>query len=161
MRHGVPPPDTRLTEMEQQTRVAMTASLKVSFGRKSQEWTAAKLAALPHQTIQFTDPERRNVVTYSGVPLIALLVEVGVPQKLRGKDLRLYVVAEGRGGYKAAYSLGEISPEVHDGWVILADTADGKPLGGDSGPVELIPSGDRSQARWIRGVDSIRVIAAD
>jgi hypothetical protein len=161
MRHGVPPPDTRLTEMEQQTRVAMSASLKVSFGRKSQEWTAAKLAALPHQTIQFTDSGRRNVVTYSGVPLIALLVEVGVPQKLRGKDFRLYVVAEGRDGNKAVYSLGEISPEVNDGWVILADSADGKPLGDDKGPIELIPSSDRSPARWIRGVNSVRVFTAD
>jgi hypothetical protein len=160
-RHGLPPPDTRRTKLEEETRVAMTATVKIAFGKKSQEWTAAKLAPLPHQTIQFTDPDRRNVVTYSGVPLIALLVEVGVPQKLKGKDLRLYVVAEGRDGYKAVYSLGEISPEVHDGWVILADSADGKPIGGDNGPVELIPSGDRSPARWIRGVDSIRVIAAD
>jgi hypothetical protein len=161
MRHGVPPPDTRLTKMEEETRVAMASPVKIAFGKKSQQWTAAKLAELPHESIQFTDPERRNVVTYSGVPLIALLVEVGVPQRPKGKDLRLVVVAEARDGNKVVYSLGEVSPEVHDGSVLLADSADGKPIGEESGPIELICSGDRSPARWIRGVASIRVVAAD
>ena len=161
MKHGVPPPDTRLTQMEEQTRVAMTASLKISFGRKSQQWTPAKLAALPHESIQFTDSDRRNVVTYSGVPLMALLVEVGVPQRPKGKDLRLVVVAESGDGNKVAYSLGEISPEVHDGSVLLVDSANGKPLGIESGPIELICSGDRSPVRWIRSLTSVRVISAD
>ena len=60
---------------------------------------------------------------------MALLVELGVPQKLKGKDFRLYVVAEGRDGNKVVYSLGEISPDVHEGMVLLADSVDGKPLG--------------------------------
>jgi len=162
MRHGVPPPDTRLTQMEGETRLAaMRSPLKIAFGRKSQQWTAANLAGLPNETVQFTDPERRNVIRYSGVPLMALLVELGVPQRPKGKDLRLYVVAEARDGYKVVFSLGEVSPEVHDGSVLLADSADGKPLGDDGGPIELVCSGDRSPARWIRDVASIRVIAAD
>ena len=98
--------------------------------------------------------------TYSGVPLMALLVELGVPQKLKGKDFRLYVVAEGRDGNKVVYSLGEISPEVHEGSVLLADSVDGKPLS-DNGPIELISSGERRPARWVRNVTSIKVQAAD
>ena len=90
--------------------------------------------------------------TYSGVPLMALLVELGVPQKLKGKDFRLYVVAEGRDGNKVVYSLGEISPDIHDGSVLLVDSVDGKPLADNSGPIELICSGERRPARWVQGV---------
>jgi Oxidoreductase molybdopterin binding domain len=164
--NGVPlrppgPPDTSITRQQaDQGRDAMIAPLKISFGKKSQEWTAPKLAALPHETMQVMDARTQQTATFSGVPLMALLVEVGVPQRPKGNDFRLYVVAEGRDGYKAVYSLGEVSPDVHDGSVLLADSLDGKPLA-DAGPIELICSGERRPARWIRGVVSIRVMKAD
>ncbi len=155
------PPDTSLTrQLADQGRDAMVTPLKISYGKKSEEWTAPKLAQLPHETIQVTNERTRAPESYSGVPLMALLVEVGVPQKLKGKDFRLYVVAEGRDGYKVVYSLGEVSPDVHDGSVLLADSVDGRPLAGD-GPVELVISGERRPARWVRGVVSIKVQAAD
>ncbi len=155
------PPDTTITRIQADLgRDAMNAQLKISYGRKSGEWTAAKLAPLPHETIQATTAGSQTATAYSGVPLMALLVEVGVPQKLKGKDLRLYVVAEGRDGSKVVYSLGEVSPDVHDGSVLLVDSVDGKPLG-DDGPIELISSGERRPARWVRGVVSIKVQAAD
>ena len=162
MRHGPPPPDTRLTKMEGENHVAgMTASsLKITFGRKSQEWTAEKIATLPHETMQVMDARNQAQQTYSGVPLIALLMEVGVPQRLKGKDLRLYVVAEGRDGNKVVYSLGEVSPDEHEGEVLLVDSVDGRPLGGN-GPIVLISSGERRDSRWVRGVVSIKVKSAD
>jgi hypothetical protein len=151
---------TRTRQQADQNRDDMVAPLKISFGKKSAEWTAPKLAQLPHETIQTTNERTQAQETYSGVPLMALLVELGVPQKLKGKDFRLYVVAEGRDGNKVVYSLGEISPEVHDGSVLLADSVDGKPLS-DNGPIELICSGEHRPARWVRGVTSIKVQAAD
>jgi len=164
--NGIPlrppgPPDTTLTRQQaDQGRDAMLTPLKISFGRKSQEWTAQKLAALPHETMQVVDAQSRAEQTFSGVPLIALLVEVGVPLKLKGKDFRLYLVAEGRDGTKVVYSLGEVSPDEHEGEVLLADSLDGKPLT-DNGPIELVSSGERRDSRWVRGVVSIRVQAAD
>lgn len=149
---------TRTRQQADQGRDAMEVPLKISYGKKSAEWTAPKLAHLPHETIQTSN--ERSQETYSGVPLMALLVELGVPQKLKGKDFRLYVVAEGRDGNKVVYSLGEISPDVHEGSVLLADSVDGKPLG-DGGPIALICSGERRPARWVRGVVSIKVQAAD
>jgi len=139
---------------------SMVIPLKISYGKKSQEWTAQKLAALPHETLQVADARNQAQMTFSGVPLMALLVELGVPQKLKGKDLRLYVVAEGRDGNKVVYSLGEVSPDLHDGSVLLVDSVDGKPLA-DNGPIELISSGERRDSRWVRGVVSIKVQAAD
>jgi hypothetical protein len=155
-----PPPNTTLTrQQEDQARDAMLAPLKIRFGKKSQEWTAQKLSSLPHESLQIMDAKNQSK-TFSGVPLMALLVELGVPQKLKGKDLRLYALVEGRDGYKVVYSLGEISPDVHDGTVLLVDSVDGKPLQ-DSGPIQLISSGERRESRWVRGVVSIRVQAAD
>jgi hypothetical protein len=139
---------------------SMVIPLKISYGKKSQEWTAQKLAPLPHETLQVADARNQAQMTFSGVPLMALLVELGVPQKLKGKDLRLYVVAEGRDGNKVVYSLGEVSPDLHDGSVLLVDSVDGKPLA-DNGPIELISSGERRDSRWVRGVVSIKVQAAD
>lgn len=162
---GVPlrppqPLDTTLSRRQaDQGRDAMIAPLKISFGKKSQEWTATKLADLPHETLRAIDEKTQANETYSGVPLMALLVELGVPQKPKGNDFRLYVVAEGRDGAKAVYSLGEVSPDVHDGSVLLADSVDGKPL--EDGPIELICSGERRPSRWIHGVVSIRVMKAD
>jgi hypothetical protein len=155
-----PPPDTTLTRQQaDQGRESMIAPLKVSFGKKSQEWTAEKLATLPHESMQVPDA-RSQTQTFSGVPLIALLVEVGVPQKLKGKDLKLYLVAEGRDGTKVVYSLAEVSPEEHEGEVLLVDSVDGKPLA-KNGPIALISSSERRDSRWVRGVVSIRVLSAD
>lgn len=155
------PPDTRLARQQaDQGRDAMESSLKISYGKKSAEWTAPKLAQLPHESIQTLNEHTQAQVTYSGVPLMALLVELGVPQKLKGRDFRLYVVAEGRDGYKVVYSLGEVSPDVHVGSVLLVDSVNGKPLA-DNGPLELVCSGERRAARWVRGVTSINVKAAD
>lgn len=155
------PPDTSLTRIQaDQGHDATVTPLKISYGKKSEEWTAAKLAELPHETFQAPNERTQAQDTYSGVPLMALLVELGVPQKLKGKDFRLYVVAEGRDGHKVVYSLGEVSPDVHDGLVLLADSVDGKSLDND-GPIELVSSGERRPVRWVRGVVSIKVQAAD
>jgi hypothetical protein len=151
---------TRTRQQADQGRDEMVAPLKISYGKKSAEWTAPKLAQLPHETIQATNEHTQAQEIYSGVPLMALLVELGVPQKLKGKDFRLYLVAEGRDGNKIVYSLGEVSPDVHDGSVLLADSVDGKPLA-DNGPIELVCSGEHRTVRWVRGVTSIKVQAAD
>lgn len=155
------PPDTSLTRIQADLgRDSMITPLKITYGKKSAEWTAPKLAQLPHETMQATNERTQAQETYAGVPLMALLVELGVPQKPKGKDFRLYLVAEGRDGYKVVYSLGEVSPDVHDGSVLLVDSVDGKPLT-DNGPIELICSGERRPARWVRGVVSIKVQTAD
>jgi hypothetical protein len=79
--------------------------------------------------------------------------------KPKGKDFRLYVIAEGSDGYKVVYSLGEVSPDVHDGSVLLADSVDGKPM--SDGSIALICSGEKRPARWVHNVISIRVQEAN
>jgi hypothetical protein len=78
--------------------MAAIGPLKVTFGKKSAEWTPATLAALPHTTITVFNEHAKVNQTYSGVVLMDLLTRLGVPDKPHGKDLRLYLVAEGATG---------------------------------------------------------------
>ena len=130
--------------------------LKVTFGDKSAEWPVEKLAALPHQTIKLYNDHAKADQTFAGVPLIELLKPLGVAERPKGKDFELYLVAEGSDGYKVVYSIGEVTPDVHHGTVLVADAMDGKPLA-TNGPVQLVASDENRPARWVRNLVAIRV----
>lgn len=134
--------------------------LKITFGDKSATWTMAALAALPHVTVSVYNEHAKASETYSGVPLIALLAPLGMSEHPRGKDLRLYVVAEGADLYEVVYSSGEITPEENNSTVIVADLENGKPLT-DDGPLKLIGSNEKRPARWVRNLVAIKVFAAE
>jgi hypothetical protein len=135
-------------------------TLKIAFGDKSATWTVATLAGLPHVTVTVHNEHTKADEIYTGVPLIALLAPLGVNDKPRGKDLRLYMVAEGSDGYEVVYSSGEITPDVSSSTVIVADTENGKALAGD-GPMKLIATGEKRPARWVRSLVAIKVFAAE
>ncbi len=137
-----------------------TGPLKIAFGAKSAEWTPAALAALPHTTLTLYNMHSKSCQTYSGVPLMELLTKLGVPGKQHGKDLQLYLVAEGSDGYKAVYSLAEVNPDLHDGAVIVADTLDGKPLP-EGEQFQLVAKGEKRPARWVRALVAVKVLTAD
>jgi hypothetical protein len=156
----VPGPDTTQVQQELAREKAAAGPLKITFGKKSAEWTPTTLAALPRKTITVYNEHAKVSQTYSGVELIDLLKPLGVPEKPHGKDLRLYLVAEGSDGYQVVYSLGEVSPDVHDATVIVADTQDGKPIA-DDGPLKLVATGEKRPARWVRNLVAIRVRTAE
>jgi len=134
--------------------------LKITFGDKSAEWTPATLAPLPHTTVTVYNEHIKASQTYSGVPLIDLLKPLGVPDKPHGKEFRLYLVAEGSDGYQVVYALGEVAPDVHDATVMVADTLDSKPIA-ESGPLQLVATGEKRPARWVRNLVAIRVLTAE
>ena len=134
--------------------------LKITYGDQSAEWTAATLAALPHTKVTVYNEHAKATQTYSGVPVIDLLTKLGVPDKPRGKQFRIYLVAVGSDGYEVVYSLGEICPDVHDATVLVADSEDGQPIAGD-GPLKMIATGEKRPARWVRNLVAIRVLTAD
>jgi DMSO/TMAO reductase YedYZ molybdopterin-dependent catalytic subunit len=99
---------------------------------------------------------------YEGVPLQALLAKAGVPAAgdLRGKSMALFVVAQGGDGYSAVFSLAELDADFAAESVLVADTADGKELGADQGPLRLVVPGDKRQGRWVRMFKTIVVANA-
>jgi hypothetical protein len=157
---GSPAPDTSgMQEPVAANSAPAAGPLKISYSDKSAEWTSATLTALPHTTLTLYNEHAKANQTYSGVPLINLLAKLGVPDKPRGKELRLYLVAEGSDGYEVVYSLGEVTPDIHDGTVMVADAQDGKPIGSD-GPLKLVATGEKRPARWVRSLVAVRVQTA-
>jgi hypothetical protein len=147
-------------DMEHHAAKVPAGPLKISFGDKSVEWTPESIAPLPHITVTVFNAHAKANQTYTGVPLMALLAKLGVPDKPHGNDLRLYLVAEGADGYKAVYSLAEVNPDLHDGSVIVADRLEGKVLA-DSGPFQLVATGEKRPARWVRNLVSVRILTAE
>jgi len=140
--------------------IASSVPLKITFGDKSSEWTPATLALMPHKTITVHNEHTKADETYSGVELIDLLTNLGVVDKPHGKDLRLYVVASGSDGYVVVYSIGEITPDLSNSTVIVADAENGKPLT-DDGPLKIVATGEKRPARWVRNLVAIRVMTAE
>jgi hypothetical protein len=134
--------------------------LVITAGGKSVGFTVATLAALPHKTVTLYNEHAKATQTYSGVELIDLLKPLGVAEKPHGKSLALYVEAAGSDGCHVIYSIGEVTPDVHDGTVLVADTMDGKPLGA-TGPLQLVATGEKRPARWERNLVAIRVRTAE
>ncbi len=134
--------------------------LQITFGDKSASWTAATLAPLSQTTVTVHNEHTKADETYSGVPLIDLLAKLGVPGKPRGKQFLIYVEAAGSDGYEVVYSLGEITPDVHDATVLVADIENGKPIA-DDGPLKLVATGEKRPARWVRNLVSVRVLTAE
>ena len=152
-------PDALRMQEEIHHATEPSGPLKITFGDKTVEWTSPSLGGLPHTTITVYNEHAKTNQTYSGVPLTDLLTPMGVPGKPRGKDFRLYVVAEGADGYQVVYSVGEITPDVHDGTVLVADQLDGKSLG-NNGQFQLVATGEKRPARWVRNLVAIRVLTA-
>lgn len=121
------------------------------------------LKALTHRTVTIHNPHENVDETYSGVPLIDLLKQVGAPvgKDVRGKTLAEYVVATGSDGYKAVLALAEVEPDFHPGDVLVADAMNGKPLDAKTGPFRLVVSDDKRPARSVRNLVSVELKAAE
>jgi DMSO/TMAO reductase YedYZ molybdopterin-dependent catalytic subunit len=122
--------------------------------------TAAAIRDLPHVETTATDAHSGKKTTFRGVWLSELLSRAGVPlgEKLRGKELATYIVAEASDGYRVVFSLGEVDPSLSGGGVLLADTADGQPLDAATGPYRLVVPQDKRPARWVRQLIVLRLV---
>ncbi len=134
--------------------------LRISFAGKTTDWKLADLAALPHQTVTLPNAHTKTDQTFAGVPLMDLLLKAGVPAKLHGKDLALYVAAVGSDGFIAVLSMAEVHPDVHLSTVLVADQLDGKPMT-TQGPLMLVVAGETRPARWVRNLVQVKVERAE
>ena len=97
---------------------------------------------------------------YEGVPLHEILKKAGVPlgSALRGKALASYVLASAQDGYQVVFSVAELDPSFTGIQVLLADTANGKPLTGTSGRFRLVIASDKVGARSVRMLTRLEVV---
>ena len=120
--------------------------------------TAADLAKMPRGSVKTTSSGMETV--YEGVWLHEVLKRAGAPQgsALRGKALASYVLAEAQDGYQVVFSLAELDPAFIDNEILLADTANGKPLFGAQGRFRLIVPKDKPGARSVRMLTRLEVV---
>ena len=98
--------------------------------------------------------------TYEGVWLHEILKKAGAPlgERLRGKALATYVLAEARDGYQVVFSLGELDPSFTSSQVLLADKLNGGPLEPEQGPFRLVVASDKPGARSVRMLVRLEVV---
>lgn len=120
--------------------------------------TADDLAKMPRASVKTTSSGMETV--YEGVWLTEVLKKAGVPQggDLRGKALAAYVLASAEDGYQVLFSLGELDPSFIDNQILVADTANGKPLFGAQGRFRLVVPKDKPGARSVRMLNKIEVV---
>jgi DMSO/TMAO reductase YedYZ molybdopterin-dependent catalytic subunit len=133
--------------------IVVTGAVKQSLAL-----TADDLAKMPRATVHMTSHGMETV--YEGVWLHEVLQRAGVPQgaELRGKALASYLLAEAQDGYQVLFSLAEIDPAFVDSQVLLADTANGKPMFGEQGRFRLVVPKDKPGARSIRMLSRLEVV---
>ena len=138
---------------ESQPSVQVTGAVKQSL-----TLTADDLARMPRASVRTKSNGMETV--YEGVWLYEVLKKAGVPQgsELRGKALASYVLAEAQDGYQVVFSLAELDPAFVDNEILLADTANGKPLFGAQGRFRLVAAKDKPGARSIRMLTKLEVV---
>lgn len=120
--------------------------------------SAEDLAKMSRATAHTTNSGMETV--YEGVWLHDVLKKAGVPEgsELRGKALTTYVLVSAQDGYQVVFSLGELDPAFVDSEILLADTANGKPLFGAEGRFRLVAAKDKPGARSVRMLSKIEVV---
>lgn len=123
------------------------------------EITKSEFGKFSRTTVTTTDRDGRDV-TYSGVAVHRLLQRSMTPlgESLRGGALRCYVSMEAQDGYRVVFSLPELDPNFSGRVMILADEKEGQPLDAHHGPYRIIIPDEKRQARWIRMVNTIRIL---
>jgi hypothetical protein len=120
--------------------------------------SAGDLAKMPRASVHTTS---KGIETkYDGVWLHEVLKRAGVLEgaELRGKALTTYVLAEAEDGYQVIFSLVELDPAFIDNEILVADTANGKPLSGGQGSFRLIVPKEKVGARSVRMLTKLDVV---
>jgi hypothetical protein len=135
---------------------AQSLVLKGPDGR-SATLAAADIAALPRVSVTFEGHGETHV--YEGPLLIDVLAKVGTPtgKAIHGPEMADIVLVKASDGYQVAFGLAELDPGTRANRIILADKADGAPLGAKDGAFRLVAEGDLRPARSARMVSRIEV----
>lgn len=143
------------------TAAAAEPVLQITTPEKSLALTAEDFAALPHQDLAVADPHDQHTRHFTGVAVRELLTRAGAPlgDQLRGPALQLAIVFRAKDGYGVVFALADVDEAFSNRTLLLADQEDGKPLGENAGPFQLVAPGDKKAARWGRMITTIEVVS--
>lgn len=119
---------------------------------------AARFQKLPRKTVKAMSRDGVEV-TYTGVALAELLelVETPAGDRLRGRTMAHYIVAEGSDGYRVTLSITEADDAFGAREIVVADQFNGGPLPENARPLQLIVPRDKRTSRWVRTLTKIEV----
>lgn len=144
---------------QQSTKNPSDATLRIN-GKIDQPliMRLADLRALPRKRVTVTD-DRGAQATYEGVPVVELLQHAGVPlgKRLRGAQMKFYVIVDASDGYQVVFALPEFDPGFTDRVILLADRRDSHPLSAPEGPFRIVVPGKKRHARWVRQVTDLDI----
>jgi DMSO/TMAO reductase YedYZ molybdopterin-dependent catalytic subunit len=124
---------------------------------KPQTFAVADLKRLPRTTV--TADDHGTPVKYEGVLVSELLKTAGAPDRTAGSNsLATYVRASASDGYEVVFSLGELEQDLSGNNIIVADTADGKPLVEPQGPLRIVVPRDSRGARSMRMLVRLEIV---
>jgi hypothetical protein len=135
--------------------------LKVAgIGGKTVPFVEVTLAKLPQQTVKTSD--HGTPVEYQGVLLSDVLAQVDRPvgDKFHKTAAAYYLVADAADGYRAVFSWAELDPSIAEKTVYVVFKRDGKDLAESEGPFALVVPGEKRNARWVRQLQSLRILLA-
>jgi DMSO/TMAO reductase YedYZ molybdopterin-dependent catalytic subunit len=151
-------------------------AMLASPGAYSQEWklrlagevrrpmslTQSEFASYPRTSLVTTD-HRGKETQYEGVTLYYLLDRAGAPlgDSLHGRNMLLYLQAEGLDGYKAVYALAEMDTLFSNRLILVADKKNGAALDEKEGPLHIVVPGEKEPARWVRQLKSLTVLRSN
>lgn len=120
------------------------------------------LHQLPRMEVRTIDPhDPGKEIVYAGIPLMEVLKAGGLLLDSGMAGIRdvvaMTVLVAASDGYRAAFALAELEPELTDRVILLADTKDGQPLPPREGPFRIIVPGEKRPARWVRQVSAVTV----
>jgi len=118
-------------------------------------FTKAEFEALPRTTVHVKD-RAGTQHSYEGVSLGYLLGLVGAPlkQNLKHGEVAKFLHAQARDGYVAVFAL----PEFDNQDYLVADTADGKPLAPEVGPLQIVSPNEMRRSRWVKQLVLLRIV---
>lgn len=139
-------------------QTAPAATTVVEYRDQRVTLTADVWAKLPKQEVKADD--HGTPAVFEGVLLRRILALVSAPagSDLKGQALRLIVRIEAADGYQAVFALAELDPLFRDRAILLADRRDGKPLGDNAKPFQVVVPDEARGARWVRMVTRIAVV---
>jgi hypothetical protein len=120
--------------------------------------TSEDLAKMPRTTATLASDGGTD--TYEGVLLYDILVKAGwqFGHMPAGKGVSMCILATGKDGFQAVFSMGEIDPQLAGEKVIVADKLNGQPLPDRYKPFRIISPQDKKHARSIYSLVTVDVI---
>ncbi len=140
---------------------SLLALAMFTIGQKSEPlpFNLIELKGLPQ--VELTVTEQDKPVTYSGVPMAALL-KPHLSGTDRMADLRKLsdaaILVHAKDNYQAVFSAAEVAMDNGGKKFLVAFERNGKPLDETQGPARVIVPGDPMKVRWVRMIDKISLV---